>query len=62
MRIFEPHTHMSSRVTVDYERMAQAGMTDEPPDPVDVRPLGPRAVMTRPNGHAHQRQQAGTRR
>lgn len=26
MRIFEPHAHMSSRVTHDYERMAQAGV------------------------------------
>ena len=26
MRIFEPHVHMASRVTDDYERMAQAGI------------------------------------
>src|SRR5688500_16747157 len=26
MRIFEPHAHMSSRVTDDYERMALAGI------------------------------------
>lgn len=26
MRIFEPHAHMISRVTTDYERMAQAGV------------------------------------
>jgi len=26
MRIFEPHIHMASRVTDDYERMAQAGI------------------------------------
>lgn len=26
MRIFEPHIHMFSRVTDDYERLAEAGV------------------------------------
>ena len=29
MKIFEPHAHMFSRVTDDYERMAMAGGTLE---------------------------------